>query len=112
MARILLTTAIFFMTFSHHLMAADVQVKKSIPLTEIDTPACIAAHDNCRKMKDSKDLNACVTACQKAEAECTPTAAQAKAIAKTDKIHDTRHRLARSYRQTCAKAIKDQKKQK
>lgn len=105
MARILFTAILFFMTFSHHLMAADAQLKKPVPLAEVDTPACIAAHDKCLKMKDGKDLNACVTACQEAEDKCNPTKNPSiKVKNKTDLTH-TRYGIARSYRKTCAQKI-------
>lgn len=106
MARILFTAILFFMTFSHHLMAAEAQLKKAAATLLIeDTPACIAAHDKCLKMKDGKDLNACVTACQEAEDKCNPTKNPSiKVKNKTDLTH-TRYGIARSYRKTCAQKI-------
>ena len=97
MARLIFTVAIFLMTFSHNLMAAEAQMKKPIPAVQDDTKACQKAHDECLRVKDSKDYDACAKACKAAEDECSP-----KIKSKSDLTH-TRFGVARSYRQNCTK---------
>lgn len=115
MVRLIFTIAIFLMTFSHQLIAAEAQLKKTLPLTQIYTPACIAAHDKCLEIATSKDLTGntkddkekatilqnCIDACELAKNECSP-----KKATKDDLTH-TRFGSASGHSLNCRKAMKE-----
>lgn len=112
MARILLTAILFFMTFSHHLMAAEAQLKKAATAPQNQTEECTVAYNECKKLKDTKSLQAgstqnlqeCIKICGNAAKQCEST--------KQKGNENTPYAVTYHYQRTCEKLLKQSNKQK